>query len=259
MGKKGKKGSHSATQIRISKDETRNYLKATISNALAFRPAPPSVFLIFFVEIASNFVLRISVFLRLPAQLDSRAVRQHLGNALSEFGSIVAHGDDGVGPQILGVVLHKREGIAAGLLANLHVCLNVAAHDARKGAANTLRYGLGAHHDAAHHPQVLGDLRPFDVVACGDDQMSFHRCLPFSVCGSTNPGCTWSLPGLRRPGARRRSSRPALGSSRFVSRMTAGRYHRLPGSSSNGRLTRECPVASPRAGCGPRECSRAAP
>src|SRR6266849_5568502 len=236
MGKKGKKGSHSATQIRISKDETRNYLKATISNALAFRPAPPSVFLIFFVEIASNFVLRISVFLRLPAQLDSRAVRQHLGNALSEFGSIVAHGDDGVGPQILGVVLHKREGIA-----------------------NTLRYGLGAHHDAAHHPQVLGDLRPFDVVACGDDQMSFHRCLPFSVCGSTNPGCTWSLPGLRRPGARRRSSRPALGSSRFVSRMTAGRYHRLPGSSSNGRLTRECPVASPRAGCGPRECSRAAP
>jgi len=60
-------------------------------------------------------------------QLDRRAVGQNFGDARSELGRVVSHGDDRVRTFFLGVLHHPLEGIFAGGLANNGIRLDVAA------------------------------------------------------------------------------------------------------------------------------------
>src|SRR5262245_34835416 len=121
-------------------------------------------------------------------------VRQDLGDPLRELGGVVAHGDDGVGPALLGVLDHAGERLGAGLLADLLVGADVAPQDAGEGPPDPLRDRLGTHHDAAHHAEVLGDLITLEIVGRRDgDLVAGHDWVPCGVASS--PALCTSPPG----------------------------------------------------------------
>jgi len=50
--------------------------------------------------------------------LDGRAVTKHFGDAGSKFSGVVAHTDDGIGAELVGVRNHFPKSVVAGLLAS---------------------------------------------------------------------------------------------------------------------------------------------
>jgi cyanophycinase len=97
-------------------------------------------------------------------QLHGGAVGQHLRRLLGKLRGVVAHGDDGVGPPLLGVLHHALVGLLAGGLADVGVRLDVAADDLLEAAEKALRDARRADHNAAHDAQVAGNRTPGHVI-----------------------------------------------------------------------------------------------
>src|SRR5579871_6069179 len=111
------------------------------------------------------------------AQLDRGSVGEHFGHALSELRRIVAHGNNGIGAALLGMLDHSIISIRSRLLANFLKRSDVAPQDARQGAANALCDRLRPYHDAPHDTEIFLDLVAFQIVPRRDSDTFGHDCL----------------------------------------------------------------------------------
>src|SRR5262249_28853847 len=99
---------------------------------------------------------------------DGGAVAEDFGDALGDFGGVVAHADDRVGADGGSVLAHDVEGFLASVLAELGVNGNVAADERLQAGADVADDAAGADGDAAHDSQVAGDTTAFEAERGGD-------------------------------------------------------------------------------------------
>src|SRR5262245_26224517 len=94
---------------------------------------------------------------RVRFENDGRAVRQDLGDAVRDLVRVVAHPDDGVGPDLPGVAQHDLEGLLPGVLAQLRVERYVAAEEGLDPRADVADDAARADRDAPHDASRRGD------------------------------------------------------------------------------------------------------
>src|SRR5262249_4285758 len=100
----------------------------------------------------------------LPLQSHGRAVREDFGAAGCELGRVVAEGNHGVGPALLGMPHHPIVRLAACRFTDLGVRLNVATDDLLEGAEQVLADAGRAHDDAAHDAELIGNHATAKVI-----------------------------------------------------------------------------------------------
>src|SRR5262249_13266125 len=88
--------------------------------------------------------------------------------ALHDFGSVVAHADDGVGAQFGRVLQHEFEGVLARLFAQVGEQRDVAADQRLQSRANGAHDGARAHDDAAYQPEIADDAIASHRESSGD-------------------------------------------------------------------------------------------
>ena len=106
------------------------------------------------------------------------AVAQHLGDALHDFGSVIAHADHGVGTHHHGVANHFLEGLLASLFAQVGEQGDVPANDSLQAGANGSKNGAGAHNNAAHQAQVMRDAVSVQDERCSDEIVGHRQIIP---------------------------------------------------------------------------------
>src|SRR5579859_4237159 len=132
-----------------------------------------------------------------PRDEHRRAVGEHLGHALRELGGVVAHADDGVRADLLGVLDHGDVRIVPGGLADLGVLGDVATREGLEAADDAGADARGADDDAAHDAEVPRDHVPVEAVARRHDDAL--RGLGALAVGSLRLRCGHEA--TRMPGA----------------------------------------------------------
>src|SRR5438105_12661438 len=99
-----------------------------------------------------------AVLLGLRLHYYRRPVRQHFGHTLHDLSRVIAHADDGIRAHHRTVLDHDLESFPARLLAQLREDGDIPANDGLQRRAKVPDDGPRAHGDAAHHPEILGDL-----------------------------------------------------------------------------------------------------
>src|SRR5271168_2766527 len=79
------------------------------------------------------------------------------GAVLHDFGSLVAHGDDGVCAVLGGMLKEQLVGIFASFLAKVGQDGDVAANDSLKRGAEISDHATRAHDDAADYPEIANN------------------------------------------------------------------------------------------------------
>src|SRR5260370_7739941 len=136
------------------------------------------------------------------------AVGEDLCQALHDFGGVVAHGDDGVGAVLRGMLQQQLVGIFAGLLAKIRQDGDVAADDGLKSRTQISDHAARPDYNSAHDAKVLDDAIARYFVGSGDHRgvhaihsrspggmvtgaiLPFHATLP-ETHGSASVGITW--------------------------------------------------------------------
>src|SRR5581483_1141361 len=90
------------------------------------------------------------------------------GDALHDFGGIVAGADDRVGADFSGVLQHKGEGVGTGLLAEVGEQRDVSADQRLQAGADGAEDGTGADDNPAHHAEGAHHAVPVQFEGGGD-------------------------------------------------------------------------------------------
>src|SRR4029077_10080635 len=80
---------------------------------------------------------------------------------------VVAHGDDGVGPNLGRVTDHEFVRLGSRLLGKLRVNGGVSTENRLQAPPHVADFAAAAHRDAANDAQAAGDLIAVESVACG--------------------------------------------------------------------------------------------
>src|SRR5262249_41599063 len=101
------------------------------------------------------------------------AVAQDLGDPAHHFGGVIADADDRIRAQLLCVLEHQLERLAARLLAEAGEQRNVAADQRLQRAAQRAEDRSRANHDAAYDAEIAHDAMTFQRERGGGERL-FH-------------------------------------------------------------------------------------
>src|ERR1700738_1108137 len=117
--------------------------------------------------------------------LHGGAVSEDFGYALHNFGGVIAHGDDGIGAVLGGMLQQQLVGVFARPLTKIRQDGNVAADDGLQRRAQIPDYAARPDYNSAHDAKVLNDSIAGDFIGRGD-----HG----TVHAVHNPLLVWCLP-----------------------------------------------------------------
>jgi hypothetical protein len=121
------------------------------------------------------FFFPFSLWSNLRDRLDhyGRAVAKHFGGRdfVAYVRGIVTQPDNGVGPDLLGMLDHQFVSLLPGLFAHLGECADVPAYDALQPAEKALGDRRCPYDNAPHYSLVLDNFIAFDSKGGRDGEM----------------------------------------------------------------------------------------
>src|SRR5258708_38170264 len=102
----------------------------------------------------SETVARTNCRLRIAFNHDRGSICQHFGYALHNLVGVVAHGDDGIGSMLSGMLHHQFVRIFARLFAKLSVERNVSSDNGLEPRTERSQNASRADNNAAHDTDV---------------------------------------------------------------------------------------------------------
>src|SRR5216684_6700210 len=100
--------------------------------------------------------------------LHSGPIGEDFRDSLHYFRSVIAHGDDGVGAVLRGVLQQQLESVFARLFAEIGENRDIAADNGLQRRSQISDHAARAHDDSAHHAIVPDDAIPSQLISGGD-------------------------------------------------------------------------------------------
>src|SRR5216683_4119805 len=111
--------------------------------------------------------------------LNGRAVAEHLCYARSDFVRIVAHADDRVRSNIIGMLDHQFISVRSGFFAQLGIERDVSAKEGLKSGADVANEAARPHHNPPNDPEVPDCPMPRQLK-CRGNFLEIHAHPSFS-------------------------------------------------------------------------------